>query len=420
MRVLLLIILSLSQLVFANDEISSLKNDREGKSYYSGYVANFKIKHLLKKKTRRELLSIYQTALHNQNQNSFCAYTLNRDLISSGVDLKAFIYFLREENEIDDVTAQILLKANKVKTTVIYEKDEVFLDHLDNSDKNQAILKLIMSFDSKFAQRFCFDEAYRNLKREILKINPKFSPSEFESLLYYGLNANYLSEDLYTKLEQARANEIDLTVLDLSSYQKKIKSLRTQYPLKDSFEKSDFVSQKVKKLHLSRRQKLFENYTDLQIILMGNVIKKLRERLEYDAVQILGFKDGVLQETLPLEPMERFRFAIKVLRKEMSLLAINSFFNGRSPDYIDLMTASYELGIIPASELEAVAGLEEIWNPKKTFWDKAGVWVRTFSTVATIAIPAPYGFLPALAIVAIEATVGKKKDTTKSDPTSIF
>ena len=123
---------------------------------------------------------------------------------------------------------------------------------------------------------------------------------------------------------------------------------------------------------------------------------------------------------MPLEPMERFRFAIKVLRKEMSLLAINSFFSGRSPDYIDLMTASFELGIIPASELEVVAGLEDIWNPKKTFWDKAGVWVRTFSTVATIAIPAPYGFIPALAIVAIEATVGKKKDTTKTDPTSIF
>ena len=420
MRALLIIFYFLSQLAFANEEISALKNTREGKSYYSGFVSDYRIKHLLKKKTRSQLLSYFQTALGAQNQGRFCAYSLISDLSVSGLDMKSFIYFLRQENEIDDVTAKLLFKANKVKTTEVYEKDENFLAPLEDSDQNRAILKLIMSFEAKFAKRSCFDEAYRNLMKEILKTDPKFDRSDMESLLSYGLKANYLSEDLYLKLEQARSNELELSSFDLSTYLQKIKSLRNQYPLKDSSEKSDFVSTKVKKIHLSRRQKLFENYSDIQIILMANVIKKLRERLEYDAVQILGFKDGILQETLPLEPMERFRFAIKVLRKEMSLLTINSFFNGRSPDYIDLMTASYELGIIPAAELEVVAGLEEIWNPKKTFWDKAGIWVRTFSTVATIAIPAPYGFLPALAVVAIEATIGKKKDTTNNDPTSIF
>jgi hypothetical protein len=153
---------------------------------------------------------------------------------------------------------------------------------------------------------------------------------------------------------------------------------------------------------------------------MANVIKKLRARLEYDAVAISGYRNGEIQETILLEPMERFRFAIKALRKEMSLLSLNTFFNGRSPDYIDLMVASYEIGIIPASELETVASLEEIWNPKKTFWDKAGIWIRTFSSVATIVIPPPYGFIPALVLVVIEGTVVKKKNQNSDDPTSMF
>jgi hypothetical protein len=83
------------------------------------------------------------------------------------------------------------------------------------------------------------------------------------------------------------------------------------------------------------------------------------------------------------------------------------------------MISSYEVGMIPASELEEVAGLEEIWNPKKTFWQKAQVWVRTLSSVATIAVPPPYGFIPALALVVIEMTAGKKDDNT-NDPTVLF
>ena len=103
----------------------------------------------------------------------------------------------------------------------------------------------------------------------------------------------------------------------------------------------------------------------------------------------------------------------------MAQLSLNTYFAGRTPSYLDLMISSYEVGMIPASELEEVAGLEEIWNPKKTFWQKAQVWVRTLSSVATIAVPPPYGFIPALALVVIEMTAGTKDDNT-NDPTVLF
>jgi hypothetical protein len=200
---------------------------------------------------------------------------------------------------------------------------------------------------------------------------------------------------------------------------KKIRTLRTQFPLRDPTEKSNFVTLKADKLKVTRRQRLLEEYSDLQIMMMANVIKKLRVRLESPKAEILIYdrQNGV--ETIELEPMERFRLAIKLLRKEMALLSLNTYFAGRSPSYMDLMISSYEVGIIPASELEEVAGLEDIWNSKKTFWQKAQVWVRTLSSVATIAIPPPYGFIPALALVVIEMTAGKKDDNT-NDPTVLF
>lgn len=410
----------------ANQETLSFKNDREGKSYYENFINKHVVRRAKKHTNKTEILEIYHEALKKQDVRALCAYDLNNELSLSlekrsiDIDLKALIYILRQENEIDDVVAKILLTANKVKSTLVINKDEA-LDTISHGNKKiNEKMELIGSFEKRFAKKSCLDEAYRNYYSALMNLDSEIKPSQVESLNLAALQEKRISDEIYTALEQARINELEKSSVTLSSYYQKIRILRSQYPLRDINEKSDFTSTKFKKLKSSLRQRLFENYTDLQIIIMGNVIKKLRSRLEYDAVEISGYKDGVLQETIPLEPMERFRFAIKALRKEMSLLALNTYFNGRSPGYLDLMIASYEIGIIPATELEAVASLKDIWDPKKTLWDKAGVWVKAFSSVATIAIPPPYGFIPALAIVVIEATVGKKKDANANDPTELF
>lgn len=426
MRLILVSILMMAFSVQAQETVPSFKNVREGKSFYSKFIHNYAVKRTLKKTTRAEILAIYQEALKKQDPKKLCAYDLNNEITTSlknsstDIDLKGFIYVVRQENEIDDVVAKILLTAHKVKTTPFMNKDEDDIIPPSNNEKTKSALDLIASFDKRFAQRACFDEAYKSFYSELIKIDKKIKSYQLEALNLKAFQDGRITEDLYLTLEQGRLNELEASPLSLASYQQKITTLRIQYPLRDLTEKSDFTSVKVKKMKSSRRQKLFENYTDMQIILMGNVIKKLRARLEYDAVEISGYKEGVLQETIPLDPMERFRFAIKALRKEMTLLSLNTFFNGRTPDYMDLMIASYEIGIIPASEMEVVASLEEIWNPKKTFWDKAGVWIKVFSSVATIVIPPPYGFIPALVILVIEATVGKKKQPNTNDPSVLF
>ena len=176
----------------------------------------------------------------------------------------------------------------------------------------------------------------------------------------------------------------------------------------------NFYHLKIKKLKLSHRQKLFQNYSDIQIMLMGNMIKQLKADIVSPKMEILIYEDqDTVARVITLSPGQRFCSATNFLRSDMANLALNSYFNGRSPDYLDLITASYELGIIPASEVDTIAGIQDIWNPKKTFWDKAGVWVRTLSSVATIVIPPPYGFLPALGIVVIEATTKKDVDNDR-------
>ena len=141
---------------------------------------------------------------------------------------------------------------------------------------------------------------------------------------------------------------------------------------------------------------------------MGNVIKKLKERMDSNHIDILVYRrDEQLLETIPLDPMERYRFAVKILQKEMKELAKNSYFSGKSASYTDLIAAAYETGIVTAVEIDEVAKIEEIWNPKKTFFEKSWTWIKMFGNVATILIPPPFGFIPSIAIVAIEAATKK-------------
>lgn len=410
----------------AQEEIVEFRNVREGESFYDSSSDRQSIKKALRVSTKEELVSIFRESLQKQNKKSLCSYHLNDELNHSlegkglNVDLKGLILVARQENEIDDVVASVLLKAHEVKSTKIYyPKSKEDYIYPEDSEAVTSQLTHITNFEKKMSKASCLDEAYKSLYSDMAKNDKKLKDSTLDVLFFKAREDKVISNETYLLLQKSRLNKLEQTGISLSSYLQKIKTLRLQYPLRDPNEKSDFVSIKVKKTQMSRRQKLFEYYTDLQIIMMGNVIKKLRSRLEYDAVEISGFKAGVLQETIPLDPMERFRFAIKLLRKEMSLLSLNSYFNGRAPEYMDLMVASYEIGIIPASELDSVASLEEIWSPKKTLWEKAGVWVRTFSSVVTLVIPPPYGFIPALVLVVIEATTQKKADTN-NDPTVLF
>jgi hypothetical protein len=427
MRFALLVLCLLIIPVLASAETVSFRNDREGKSFYDSKKNKRLIDQALKAVDQNQILGAFDDVLRRTEKNKLCSFNLNEELTKELKlinpkfnHLEGSIYYLRSKNEIDDTVVNILLTANQVvEVDPMLPKDPERL-FLPNKAQVPEMINIISTFEGKYLKNSCFDEAFRNLYNEVQKRGKKIKSHHFEALLVEAFQQKKISYSTYLSLEKARLSELEITSLNLKSYYQKVSSLRVQYPLRDANEFSDFTTQKVDKMKVSRRQHLLASYTDLQIIMMGNVIKKLRARLESPKAEILIYDraDGI--ETITLEPMERFRLAIKLLRKEMSYLSLNTYFAGRTPDYLDLMTAAYEIGIIPASELEEVAGLKEIWNPKKTFWEKARTWVQTFSSVATIVIPPPYGFIPALAIVIIEATAGKQTNTNLDDPTSLF
>ncbi len=400
-------------------------NDREGESFYSSSSDRRAVSRALRQADETQINDAYEETLRGLEPAKLCSFDLNQTLLSNlrkvkpnFSELNGAILYLRGKNHFDDSVTKLLLEANKVSTSGSTFKDPDMLIQPHNGAMEEG-LKILANFERK-AQGQCFDDAYRTLYGDILKFDRNLSSQHIEAIFHQAQARRVITPQIYARIEKARSEELEKSSLTLKTYYRKIRSLRTQAPLRDSSELSAFVTKKLDRVRLSRRQRLLENYSDIQIILMADIIKKLRARIESPRAEILIFNRQNQVETIPLEPMERFRLAVKLLRKEISLLPLNTFFQGRSPEYIDLMTAAFETGVIAEVELAEVAGLEEIWNPKKTFWDKAQVWVRLFGTVASIALPPPYGFIPALAIVIIEMTVGKKDDNNANDPTVLF
>lgn len=402
-------------------QVISFQNDREGKSLFDTKSNSKKIEKVLKKIHPETISNSYIESISEVRPQSVCAFDVNEKFIK-GLGLKKVtqsqfegsLFYLRANDYIDDVVTQILLNAYEVDTKRIYDKSSSSQVSRSLGNNNwEKVRDLFLRFESQYLQRNCYDEAYRLFHSDLGKII-RFSESALRDIFIQILNQRIISEDIYLRLERARLSSLHLKNLGLKDYFKKKSNLRNQYPLGQERERSDFVT-KLNGAGLSHRQQLLLQYNEMQIILMSGLIKKLRTRLESDRIEIIIYDEaGVAAEVIPLDPMERFRFSLKLLRKEMAQLGNNSQFNGRTPTYMDLIAASFETGLIAGSELNELGGLEEIWNPKKTFWDKASFWVRSFSSVATVLIPPPYGFIPVLALVAIEATM-QGKDTTIDD-----
>lgn len=421
-----ILVLSLFSLpVFAGSV--NFQNDREGVSYFSGKNYDREMRKTLREVEGQDIVSVYRNALRGYDDSNVCAYGLNESMLRSFNSMRngfrefeGAVYYLRSQNEIDDVVVKILLDAHETASKKLDLPKERRSLRLPRDQKAvDDMVRIIGSFGDRFLKNSCFDDAYRSLFSELRRTDKGLDSRGLEALLVEAYERRMIDSGTYMALEQARETEVESRWTTLKSYFQKKRSLRANKPLRDPTEKSDFVTNRFPKSALSNRMRLMEYYNDFQIMLMAEIVKKLRSRLESDKAEILIYRKDVVQEQITLEPMERFRLAIKLLRKEMALISQNHYFQGRSPDYLDVIAASYETGAIPATELAELSSLEELWNPKKTFWQKAQSWVRGAGSIATLLLPPPFGFIPSLGIVIIEMTT-QGDDKNANDPTVLF
>lgn len=386
---------------------SLLRNDREGLSYFfkkdiSSYINEDSTRHA--SEVWEESVNSISPRLKN------CAFSIVDALkTNTNKDIDELLIVLRRQSIIDDIVYARLAKVIEFHGTKVSKS--LVLKNKGNTEI-EAIYK---DFVKQNENGQCLSDNYKSLYAKIAKVYAedfkKVKSRHIKRWNNIARKNNWIDLDTFELLEKAR--KVDLTgSKSLSDYVQTKSVLRSQFELYNVNEKADFVTEKVKKTKLSRRMLLYKKYSYIQISLMAQVIERLRDRLMSNKVEILRYDNetGEVVERIALTPMEIFHFAIDILRKEMNELKTNSFFNGVSPSYEELIVAAYEVGQVAGSELDSLDSIEEIWNPTKTTWEKSQVWVKTFITISSVVLPPPYGMIPILALVIIEAVTQQNKD----------
>lgn len=403
MKTLLITIISLiwAGQAFTQDYFSNL---REGQSRFISEVEKPRIEAMIKKHGRGNLTSRFTDMFQDKNI-ALCASAVVKKLSWLELDevgRESLALTMRELNIIDDIVLDKVLIRNRIKF------EESFPSMRTGSVKEDEIEESYKKFSERLSDGACAEDAFIDLARSMWSKGYNKN-GKFKATNSVAKKKGFVTEEEFELLESFRRAKVHFWKLTLKGYSRKLRALRRQVDRYGN-EESLFVTQMNKKAKTSYRQYLFENYDYMQILMMGNLLEKMRKRLDSaDISIIIRYADDEQTEVIPLEPTERFRFVLKLLRKEMAKLKQSNLFDEERVPYVMVIAAAYEVGAVPGIELDELASLEEIWNPTRTRMDRIMSWARMFGGVASVVIPGPFAFLPVLAVMVVDGLTDNPK-----------
>lgn len=339
---------------------------------------------------------------------------------------QAMLVIMRQNNDIDDVIYSILVKAwQEWRTPSLVPNLSMNTSKLDELIKVEDLQKIYVDYSNRAANGLCLTQNWQI----VVKSLQKFSPDEkkLDSILASANNlANkkgWVSRSDYEYLEFSRRKKIQNHEMTIKEYLQKKSQFGRNVKLE---ERSNLFSSPTPKTFfqvrqtLSMRHQFYQRFNNNQLILMTKIVSDLKNRLMMQAAQIKITLENGQEEIITLEPMERYKMAVKLMKKELLLLKASPSFGGNAIAYEDLIIAANIKGIVSNAEIDELLKLEEIWNPEQTKSEKILVWARIFVTPAMILAPSGFGFLATLALLAIEATQTNKNEEDSQKDHSLF
>lgn len=347
----------------------------------------------------------------NRCATKFVATAGHKLGLNGVAEMEEFILGLRVSDAIDDVAAELFIKAARIKPILNHA---IAHNNLTAEEEVRALDLYRKQVEEIKGKKYCAEDAYRSIVFELYTGSLKFKKT-LKHINYLALEKKIISEGMFKDFENLRAADVHEWPMTLSKYAANLESIAKKFPERKA-EQSQTMTKKGKwKGKNSLRQTLHEKFNSTQIYLLADVIKKMKKRLDSKNIQVHINYSKEQTEIINFSPMEKFRFILKLLRKELATLNNGSLLGGQQATYIDIIAAAYEVGYINSVEIEQLAALEEIWNPQKTTKEKVMFWVKTFGGVASVFLPPPFGFVSVLAIMLIDQQIADAPVDRDSD-----
>lgn len=379
------------------------QNLRESSSELISVQEGSNLKEKYKNSSAMELL---QNILADRSINRCATKTVatikNKLGLSNQQNVEEAILALRVNDHLDDVSAGLLIKASKINSNLTHP---IARNELSNEEETKALEVYKKEISKLNLKTACIEEAYRSVVSELLSSSLKFKKN-LKHINKIAFEHDIIDAQTFKNFELMRTNKVHEWPVTLATYASNMDALAKLFPERKK-EGSEVVTKNGKwwKNKSSLRQHLHERFNSTQIVLLANIVRDMKKRLDSKNISVhIDYELGQ-KEIIDFSPMEKFRFILKLLRKELAIINNGSLLSGYQASYIDIIAAAYEVGYITSNEIQQLAALEEIWNPKLTPKEKAMFWVKTFGGIASVFLPPPFGFVSVLAIMLIDQQV---------------
>ena len=340
-------------------------------------------------------------------------------------EIVTFLGYLRTENIIDDILYRLLRNA-------------AFLDKsLDSNLRRRATQPAAARTTSKPSDisltelyapfktwpddiTNCSMDTYFRMTNKLTWKTSKDRDAQVERLNYQAYREKLIDLETFNKLETFRTNNVLSWPVYFKRYADIINNAKdklTKTPeIKTENDFSEtYVSRKEK---ITRRGRLYMTYDSTQVMMLAQLIEKTAKRMDSRHVSLhFQYTDDPKGEgeVYIFSPMEQYRAAIKMLKKEMAEMIRSDAFRYSGLEFEDLIAAAYETGYIKSEELDYLLKFEDFWDPKTPRWKTYANFAFSLAGTATFYLPPPWNVIGAIGLVLSQSKFIKDEKLPDSD-----
>lgn len=339
---------------------------------------------------------------------------LNQGVITEEKETQVLITYLRSNDLIDDILYDLLRKSTVVSNDFTNSanlravRPYNVLNRQTSSIDLEKLYAPVKNWPNDITR--CSFDVYDRMLQTLSYRSTVDRDNQIERLNYLALSKNIITLETFNKLEVLRKRgvlEWGMTFKRYADLINNAKDKLTKNP--EAKAENDFSVEYVSRRNgLTQRENLYRSYNSTQVMMLAQVIEKTAKRM--DAKRALlnwQYTDDPNGETeiYVLSPMEQYRAAIKMLRKDMGEMMRSDAFRNKNLQYTHLIAAAYETGFIKSEELDLVLKFEDFWNPKTSRWKTYSNFAFSLAGTASFYLPAPWNIIGAIGLVLTQSKV---------------
>lgn len=335
-------------------------------------------------------------------------------LIGQSEEIYTLAVFLRKHNMIDDIFFKLLRNSTNVRVDLATRGNARLPFNRPNGtglENGLDIKKLYEPFQTwPDDVKNCTLDTYYNMILKLTWKTSKERDAKVQKLNYHAYRQGVINLEIYNKLEVLRNRAILEWPITLKRYVDVVNNAKDKLTKSAESKTENTFSEKYvsRKEKLTQRGRLFKFFNSTQIMMLAQIIEKTAKRMDAKQVSLnWQYTEDPQGETeiYIFSPMEQYRAAIKMLRKDMGEVMRSEAFKNTGLDYDDLIAAAYETGYIKSEELDYVLKFEDFWNPQTPKWKTYASFAFSLAGTATFYLPPPWNIIGAVALVLTQSKI---------------